>query len=153
VSLWTRPTRTVLALLVVGCSLGRAEQDVRNPCELAKTQMDMNQCSADEFRRVDARFNAVYALLMKSLQEQTQQDGNELRQQARLAIQKLSSTEKEWIRDKDLHCDAAKINMPVTASRRRYGQIAWRRPPMTGSKRSRASPNRTIANSNRPPSA
>lgn len=62
------------------------------------TQLDLNQCYAEQFRKADAHLNKVYAGLLKQMQSEKREG----------AIQKLKTVEKAWLHYRDLHCDAAK---------------------------------------------
>lgn len=83
-----------------------------NPCDAANTQMEMNQCSADEYKKVDAHLNTVYTNLIRLLQKDSghaqQQSGGEQRKPERPAIDKLKAAERQWIRYRDLHCSAVR---------------------------------------------
>jgi uncharacterized protein YecT (DUF1311 family) len=91
-------TKTVLtaALLTVAalCGSQARAQQTSNPCDQAVTQMDMNQCSAGQYKKADAQLNTVYAAILKWLKSD------------KIAVQKLTAAEKQWIRYRDLHCNA-----------------------------------------------
>ena len=59
-----------------------AQATQANPCESPTTQMEMNQCSGEEYRTADADLNAVYKNLLRKLQ----QSADEAHQQARRAF-------------------------------------------------------------------
>lgn len=65
------------------------------PCDSANTQMEMNECSQKEFKKADARLNAIYAKLKKALASDKQALGN------------LRAAQRAWIQYRDLHCSAA----------------------------------------------
>jgi uncharacterized protein YecT (DUF1311 family) len=65
------------------------------PCDAAATQLELNQCYGEQFRKADAHLNKIYASLLKQLGNGT-------------AVQKLKMAEKVWIRYRDLHCEAAR---------------------------------------------
>lgn len=67
----------------------------KGPCDAAATQLELNQCYGEQFRKADARLNNVYANLLKQMKSEA-------------AIQKLRVVEKAWIHYRDLHCEAAK---------------------------------------------
>ena len=67
----------------------------KGPCDAAMTQLDLNQCYGDQFRKADAHLNKVYANLIKQMRGE-------------IAVQKLKAAEKAWIRYRDLHCEGAK---------------------------------------------
>jgi uncharacterized protein YecT (DUF1311 family) len=83
-----------------------------NPCDAANTQMEMNQCSADEYKKADAHLNTVYTQLVRVLQKDTghaqQQSGGEQRKPETPAIDKLKAAQRQWIRYRDLHCSAVR---------------------------------------------
>lgn len=41
----------------------------QNPCDGAKTQLDMNQCSSEQYGKADARLNALYTKLSRLLEK------------------------------------------------------------------------------------
>lgn len=59
------------------------------------SQFDMNQCTANQYRKADAKLNIVYGKLMKSFQDAT-------------SGQNLRDIEKIWIQYRDLHCKDAR---------------------------------------------
>ena len=70
----------------------------KGPCDAAMTQLDLNQCYGEQFRKADRRLNNVYASLLKQMQSEKNET----------AIQKLKAAEKAWLQYRDLHCDAAR---------------------------------------------
>ncbi|HJX83584.1 MAG TPA: lysozyme inhibitor LprI family protein [Candidatus Angelobacter sp.] len=70
----------------------------QNPCARANTQLEINECSADQYRKADARLNSLYAKIAADLQKD----------QDKTALDKLRATERAWIQYRDLHCDAAR---------------------------------------------
>jgi uncharacterized protein YecT (DUF1311 family) len=83
-----------------------------SPCDAVSTQMEMNQCSADEYKNADAHLNAVYAKLIGVLQKDSshaqQQSGGEQRKPETPAVDKLKAAQRQWIRYRDLHCSAVR---------------------------------------------
>jgi uncharacterized protein YecT (DUF1311 family) len=83
-----------------------------NPCDAATTQADMNQCSAEEYRKADAHLNTVYKNLVRLLQkdagEAAQQSGGEQTKPETPAVQKLRAVQRRWIQYRDLHCGAVR---------------------------------------------
>jgi uncharacterized protein YecT (DUF1311 family) len=83
-----------------------------NSCDWVKTQLEMTKCSDEQYRKADARLNALYTktvgILEKNVasakyaKDATQTKYNEA------ALQKLREAERVWIQYRDLHCDAAK---------------------------------------------
>jgi len=77
-------------------SKNRAEgTSKKEPCEVAKTQLELNECYGERFRKSDAHLNKIYASLLKQLGSGT-------------AVQKPKMAEKAWIQYRDLHCEAAR---------------------------------------------
>jgi uncharacterized protein YecT (DUF1311 family) len=108
--------RLVTALLLFAIflcprNLSPAQQTTsqKNPCDWAKTQRDMNQCSG-EHRKADTHLNNLYAKLMGLLEKDLAKNADDPEQKPynELAIQKLRAAEKAWIQYRDLHCDAAR---------------------------------------------
>jgi uncharacterized protein YecT (DUF1311 family) len=62
----------------------------------------------EQYQKADVRPNAVYAALMKSLKSDAEKGSDEERKHQAMSIKKLIASEEEWIRYRDLHCDAAK---------------------------------------------
>jgi uncharacterized protein YecT (DUF1311 family) len=90
----------VLLLLAIFGSAQNSKQDTEGtlkkvPCEAAKTQLELNECYGEQFRKADAHLNKIYASLLKQLGSGT-------------ATQKLKAAEKAWIQYRDLHCEAAR---------------------------------------------
>lgn len=90
----------IVALLAFGLfALAQApkktQREQKGPCDAATTQLDLNQCYGEQFSKVDAHLNKVYASLLKQTRGET-------------AIQRVKAVEKAWIRYRDLHCEAAK---------------------------------------------
>jgi uncharacterized protein YecT (DUF1311 family) len=89
--------------------------DTKNPCDWATSQMDLNQCYGEQYRKADARLNAYYQKVMDALGEdlrdaQKRQD-DEKKKYEEQAIQKLKTSEKAWIEYRDLNCDAARFEV------------------------------------------
>jgi len=102
----------LFAIFLCARNLTPAEQTTsqKNPCDWAKTQQDMNQCSGEQYSKADAHLNSLYAKLMGLLEKDLAKNANDAEQRAynELAIQKLKAAEKAWIQYRDLHCDAAR---------------------------------------------
>ncbi|MFY9804638.1 MAG: lysozyme inhibitor LprI family protein [Candidatus Acidiferrales bacterium] len=94
-----------------GATPGQAQAHT-NPCDTATTQVEMNECSAAEYKKADARLNTVYKNLVRLLQKDAggsaQQSGGEQKKPEAPAVQKLKAAQREWMRYRDLHCDAVK---------------------------------------------
>ncbi len=67
----------------------------KGQCDAAATQLELNQCYGEQFRKADARLNNVYAKLLKQMRGEA-------------AIQRLRVVEKAWIHYRGLHCEAAR---------------------------------------------
>jgi len=61
-----------------------------NPCDEARTQMDMNVCADQQYRKADAELNRVYQELMRS------SGGTDA---------KLKAAQLAWIKFRDAECD------------------------------------------------
>jgi uncharacterized protein YecT (DUF1311 family) len=65
------PTIALLFLGVFG-SGQNSKQDIqqraeKGPCDTARTQRELSECSVVEFHKADAQLNSVYAKLMKEI--------------------------------------------------------------------------------------
>ena len=96
------PTVVLLAFaLCVSAQSSKKEVEgtpQKGPCDSAMTQLDLDQCYGEQFRRADAHLNKVYASLLKQMQSQ----------KSETAMQKLKTAEKAWLQYRDLHCEAAR---------------------------------------------
>ena len=104
---------SLLAVVPQETTKQSSTKNSKGSCDWAMTQMEMNQCSTDEYRKADAHLNAVYRraiLLMENDARDavTRGDGDD-KKHAETAIQKLKATEKAWIQYRDLNCDAARF--------------------------------------------
>jgi uncharacterized protein YecT (DUF1311 family) len=109
-----------IMILVIVASASPAQQSAKtgqqakeaNPCDAANTQVEMNQCSADEYKKADAHLNTVYTNLIRLLQKDSghaqQQSGGEQRKPETPAVDKLRAVQRQWIRYRDLHCSAVR---------------------------------------------
>ena len=83
------------------------------PCDLETTQLQLNECYGEQFRKADAHRNTVYASALKQLQgyrpTARQRNDAELQKHDETAVQKLEASEKVWFRYRDLHCEAARF--------------------------------------------
>jgi uncharacterized protein YecT (DUF1311 family) len=83
-----------------------------NPCGNAPTQADMNQCSAEEYRKADAHLNTVYQNLVRLLQKDRGEvhppSGDGQKKAETLAVEKLWAAQRQWILYRDLPCGAVK---------------------------------------------
>jgi uncharacterized protein YecT (DUF1311 family) len=99
-------------ILTVKYTKSDKEGAPKGPCDDPKTQMESNQCSAEQFREADAHLNTVYDKLMNSLRKElaASEQGKDsfMKTHDETAIQKLKEAERAWIQYRDLHCDAAK---------------------------------------------
>ncbi|HEY8670017.1 MAG TPA: lysozyme inhibitor LprI family protein [Terriglobales bacterium] len=89
-------------------SRGSAAKD---PCDNAMSQMEMNQCSGEQYRKADARLSVVYhkalTFLAADVDEARHRNDNDETKHGATSIQKLKAAERAWIQYRDLHCDAA----------------------------------------------
>ncbi|MBZ5643838.1 MAG: DUF1311 domain-containing protein [Acidobacteriia bacterium] len=92
--------------------LGTANKKQENPCGSATTQMQLNQCYGEQYRKVDARLNAVFGNLMRTMQkaltEAVQRNDVDEKKYQESSIQKLNAAENAWVAYRALHCDAAR---------------------------------------------
>jgi uncharacterized protein YecT (DUF1311 family) len=116
--------RTSLLLLIatyLALVHGSVAQQSANPtvsasgqraCEKAQSQMELNQCSGEQYRLADDRLNAVYRkaldLLEKDLSDAQGRKDVDQEKYNQAAIDKLKKAERAWIQYRDLHCDAAR---------------------------------------------
>jgi uncharacterized protein YecT (DUF1311 family) len=102
----------LFAIFLCARNLSPAQQTTsqKNPCDWAKTQRDMNQCSGEQYRKADTHLNNLYAKVMGLLEKDLAKNADDPEQKPynELAIQKLRAAEKSWIQYRDLHCDAAR---------------------------------------------
>lgn len=89
-----------------------AQSGRANSCDAANTQVEMNQCSADEYKKADAHLDTVITNLIRLLQKHSgharQQSGGEQRKPEPPAVDKLRAAQGQWIRYRDLHCSAVR---------------------------------------------
>lgn len=116
-----RALLAILCVLTVAC-VGFGQQSASsgtqpaqaNPCGHATTQADMNQCSAEEYRKADAHLNIVYKNLVRLLQDDTGKvqppSGDGQKKAETLAVQELRAAQRQWIQYRDLHCGAVKAH-------------------------------------------
>ena len=83
-----------------------------SPCDKAETQQEMNQCSGEEYRKANSQLNGPYSKLVASMRKeivaaQHKNDASQEKYNA-TALEKLRSTERAWIRYRNLHCNAAR---------------------------------------------
>jgi uncharacterized protein YecT (DUF1311 family) len=107
----------ILLLLVGGSSAQQSSSPETNskkqdhPCTSAKTQIEMNQCYEDQFRKTEARLNAVYGKLMDSMEkrfsEASQAKDEDQQRYEDNAIKELKAAQTAWFQYRDLHCAAA----------------------------------------------
>ncbi len=109
-----------LMLLVVVAGAGSAQQPAKtaaqaapaNPCDAANTQIAMNECSAEQYKKADAHLNIVYTNLLRLLQNDAghaqQQSGGEQRKPETPAVVSLKAAQRQWIHYRDLHCAAVR---------------------------------------------
>jgi len=114
---FVRQTLPALALAlfaqVVFAQTNRAAgNDIERACDGAQSQVELNQCSGEQYHKADQRLNTVYnnvlRFMQKDLAEAQQENNADDIKFSRLAIEKLKAAEKAWIQYRDLHCDAAR---------------------------------------------
>ena len=108
----------LMAVVVLSATLVAAQQTdtsaakPADPCGNANTQMEMNQCSADQFHKAEARLNGMYqkvmGILKKEVTEASQKKDESQASAKRTAIANLRTAEQAWIRYRDAQCEAAK---------------------------------------------
>jgi uncharacterized protein YecT (DUF1311 family) len=62
----------LLVSLTAGSNATCAQEKAASPCDWAKSQIEFNQCSADQYGKADARRNTIDALLMKSRHDEVE---------------------------------------------------------------------------------
>ena len=89
-------------LLLTGSRAQRPDQHDRGeapgPCDKASTQLELNQCTAEQYKKADASLNALYKEIGSDL----------ARNNDAAAVGKLKAAERVWLKYRDLHCDAAR---------------------------------------------
>ena len=90
---------------------GKTADGLPNPCDHASTQMEMTHCSGEQYRKSDARLNAVYAKVLRNMERdladaQRHSDVDQGKYYG-AQIQKLKDAEAAWNLYRDLHCNAA----------------------------------------------
>ncbi|TAK76435.1 MAG: DUF1311 domain-containing protein [Gammaproteobacteria bacterium] len=80
-------------IYLLSINYAAAESNSQQDCANAVTTIDLHNCVADEYQRVDAELNATYAKLLKSLDP--------------IAQQKLKIAERRWIKHRDKECLAS----------------------------------------------
>jgi uncharacterized protein YecT (DUF1311 family) len=78
-------------------------------CSLG-TMLDMNQCLADEYKKVDARLNNVYTQLASSLADPSA----------------LRKSQAAWLRFRDMDCEYASSGISTDGSLRPFSDNACR---------------------------
>lgn len=74
------------------------------------TMLDMNQCLADEYKKVDARLNSVYTQLTSSLVDPSA----------------LRRSQTAWLRFRDLDCEYVSSGIGTGGSERPFSDNACR---------------------------
>jgi uncharacterized protein YecT (DUF1311 family) len=84
----------------------------RSPCGDRETQMEMNQCSAEEYRKADGRLNALYNQLVQTFQKDiakaAQQNDVSQKGFEQRGLAGLRQAERAWIQYRDAHCAAVR---------------------------------------------
>jgi uncharacterized protein YecT (DUF1311 family) len=104
---------TLFGMTPQGVKKQSPSKQAKDPCDSELTQLELDKCYGDQYRKADAHLNALYQKVMhlleaqlKNAQDRQDEDASKLSQ---TAIQKLEATEKAWISYRDLQCDAAKF--------------------------------------------
>jgi uncharacterized protein YecT (DUF1311 family) len=103
---------TLFAQVVFAQTSKAAGNGIEHACDWAQSQMELNQCSGEQYHKADQRLNIVYNNALRLMQSdlsdaQQQGDADDVKFN-RAAIEKLKAAEKAWIQYRDLHCDAAR---------------------------------------------
>ena len=77
------------------------------PCDAAQTQMEITNCFEDLAQKADARLNALYQKLQKSIRVKMAEDDTTLKGYRSRALEKLKAAELAWVHYRDAQCDAA----------------------------------------------
>lgn len=75
-----------------GRTVGQSSKARSQACENAKTQSEMNQCSADAYRASDKDLNALYASIKQKLDPDL--------------FAKLQTAQRAWVSYRDADCEA-----------------------------------------------
>lgn len=82
-----------------------------DPCAKAMTQSDLNLCEGQQYKKADARLNAIYrklvGLIETDLARDKQQKYADIVKFDETALVDLKKTEHLWIQYRDSQCDAA----------------------------------------------
>ena len=83
----------ILCLPAVGVLAQKrsAMQSKPQSCANAMTQLEMNQCASDEYKKADAELNKVYQQAMLKLEPEHKE--------------KLKAAQTAWIKFRDTHCE------------------------------------------------
>jgi len=81
-------------------------------CDTAQSQMELNQCAGEQYKKADARLNTIYRNVLNMMEKdladaKDHKDTDQVRYE-QAAIDKLKAAEKAWIQYRDLHCEAAR---------------------------------------------
>jgi uncharacterized protein YecT (DUF1311 family) len=91
---------------------GAGQTGQANLCESANTQMEMNQCSADQYKKADAHLEAVYENLSRMLQqsadEAKKRNDQTQTNEAEMVVKKLRAAQIAWTQYRVQHCDAVR---------------------------------------------
>jgi uncharacterized protein YecT (DUF1311 family) len=105
---------SVLSLAQQDTTKQSSALDAGLPCDTAgATQMELNRCYNEQYKKVDAHLNVVYRKVMELLElelkySQRHPEEEQIKH-AQTAIQKLKATEKAWISYRDMNCEAAEF--------------------------------------------
>lgn len=89
--LWTGLLCALAACALTAPTSARQKKPAAsNPCDEARTQLEMNECADREYRKADAELNRVYQQLMRA------SGGSDAR---------LKTAQLAWIKFRDAECD------------------------------------------------
>jgi uncharacterized protein YecT (DUF1311 family) len=95
----------MISLALVAAMLGNvqpAQPDI--DCAEARTQMEMNLCAGEEYRRADAELNRVWPQALGRARALDKDSGR------REAENRLRAAQRAWIAYRDAQCDVAGLD-------------------------------------------
>jgi uncharacterized protein YecT (DUF1311 family) len=103
------------SLLTITAASAQQTQKANDPeqaCTDSMNQMELDQCAGQQYRKADARLNAIYHKAVDFMHAdladaQNEKDADQIKY-VQQAIDKLKAAERAWIQYRDLHCEAAR---------------------------------------------
>jgi uncharacterized protein YecT (DUF1311 family) len=103
------------SLLTITAASAQQTQKANDPeqaCTDSMSQMELDQCAGQQYRKADARLNAIYHKAVDFMHAdladaQNEKDADQIKY-VQQAIDKLKAAERAWIQYRDLHCEAAR---------------------------------------------